>query len=369
MVAAGQLAPAAEQLEALLGGGQGDVRTWLKLAGLRRALKQPRRALDGVHRALELAPLDFIALTMRAGLLERLGEPGAAEAWAEAIAQRPEGSLPGPLAAAIDAGTCFHAQWLTEREAKLAAAATPARERAGDDEASRIDRFASNIVRRTRTYHSEPTHFAYPGLAEREFHPRARFPWLSALEAETDAIRHEALALLQSQSVAERYIQYEAREATAQWQPLNHNPDWSALHLLRRGEPVPQNASCAPRTMAALQALGQRRVPGTSPNAMFSLLAPRTGIPAHVGVDNTRLVCHLPLIVPPGCWFRVGAEQRDWREGEALVFDDTIEHEALNPSDRLRVVLIFDVWHPDLSEIERQAIAAMVASEGTAGQL
>ena len=96
---------------------------------------------------------------------------------------------------------------------------------------------------------------------------------------------------------------------------------------------------------------------------MFSLLAPNTAIPPHVGVSNARLVCHLPLIVPDGCWFRVGSETRLWQKGEAFVFDDTIEHEALNPSDELRVVLIFDVWRPDLDPVERKAIAAAIEVE------
>jgi aspartyl/asparaginyl beta-hydroxylase (cupin superfamily) len=85
-----------------------------------------------------------------------------------------------------------------------------------------------------------------------------------------------------------------------------------------------------------------------------------------VGISNTRLVCHLPLVVPQGCWFRVGAETRFWKRGEAFVFDDTIEHEALNPSDQLRVVFIFDVWHPDLSPTERDAVAALIGSQGQA---
>jgi len=369
LVASGQLVTAAEQLETMLAQGKGTVAAYLKLAGLRRALKQPHRALEAVHQALVLAPLDFVALTMRAGLLERLGEAGAAEAWAEAIAQKPQGALPPPLAAAIEAGVRFHDSWTIAREARLAAAASAARARADADEVGRIARFSSNILRRTRTYHSEPTHFAFPGLVEREFHPRSQFPWLAALESETAAIRQEALGLLQSDAASEPYIQYADHEALAQWRPLNRNRDWSALHLLRHGEPVAAHAQRAPRTMAALQSLGQRRVPGTSPNAMFSLLAPRTAIPPHVGVDNTRLVCHLPLVVPDRCWFRVGSEKRLWREGEALVFDDTIEHEACNPSDRLRIVLIFDVWHPGLSPVEREAVAAMIAGEGAPTQL
>jgi len=66
----------------------------------------------------------------------------------------------------------------------------------------------------------------------------------------------------------------------------------------------------------------------------------------------------LPLIVPGNCQFRVGGEIREWREGEAFAFDDTIEHEAWNDSDRPRVVLIFDVWNPYLTKSERELLRA-----------
>ena len=138
----------------------------------------------------------------------------------------------------------------------------------------------------------------------------------------------------------------------------------AAIHLIQYGKLVDANARHCPETMALLQTVPQPLVPGASPNAMFSLLAPNTTIPPHVGISNTRLVCHLPLIVPDGCWFRVGAETRHWKPGEAFVFDDTMEHEAANPTEELRVVLIFDVWHPDLSEPEREAVAALIGSSG-----
>ena len=95
---------------------------------------------------------------------------------------------------------------------------------------------------------------------------------------------------------------------------------------------------------------------------MFSLLAPQTTIPPHVGVANFRLLCHLPLIIPGKCWFRVGEQVREWRPGTAWVFDDSIEHEAKNESDLLRIIMIFDIWHPDLSLAEQQAIAAAVGA-------
>jgi aspartyl/asparaginyl beta-hydroxylase (cupin superfamily) len=79
------------------------------------------------------------------------------------------------------------------------------------------------------------------------------------------------------------------------------------------------------------------------------------------------LICHLPLIVPDGCGLRVGAEVRHWSEGEALIFDDSIEHEAWNTSDALRVVLLFDIWRPELSADERELVAATLAAVASYG--
>lgn len=343
----------------------GQPHLWLKLAALRRAAGQPAKALDAVNRALAVAELDFMALTMRANLLEKLKPTDAGEAWAHALAQRPTGELPPQLIQALAKGEAIRDAWIAEREAKLDAATGVARAGADEDEAARIARFQSNVLRKTRPYHSQPTHFAFPGLVEREFHARRDHSWLATVEAATDALAAELDAVM----AAERaelvpYIQYAEHEAMAQWRDLNQNSDWTAIHLIRNGEIVEANARHCPEAMALMAGLPQPDIPGAGPNAMFSLLAPHTTIPPHVGVNNCRLVCHLPLVVPDGCWFRVGAETRHWQRGEAFVFDDTIEHEAANPSDQLRVVYIFDVWHPGLSEIEREAVRRVVASEG-----
>lgn len=341
-----------------------DPSVLLRLAGAHRALGRPRVALEAVHRALALAPLDFTALMLRANLLERIGDANAGEAWGHAIAQKPEGALPPQLLAVLAEGERCHAAWLDAKEAGLVAAMANIEARADADARARIERFRSNALRRTRPFHSEPTHFHFPGLREREFHPRGLFPWLATIEAATDIIAAELDAVM----AAERaelvpYVQYAAHQPLDQWRALNHNPDWTAIHLLRSGRRIDANARHCPQTLALLEDIDQPVIPGASPNAMFSLLAPGTAIPAHVGYNNARLVCHLPLVVPEGCWFRVGAETRDWRRGEAFVFDDTIEHEAMNPSGRLRVVLIFDIWHPDLDPVEREAVAALIGSD------
>lgn len=368
LVRSNDIAAAAEHLQDWLSdaGNRPTMAHHLQLAGFRRALRQPRRALESVHQALALAPLDFTALVMRASLLTRLDEPDAGVAWHEALAQRPAGILPPPMAAAVAEGEAIAAAWLAQRENQLVAAVGGYAAQASDDESWRITRFRDNILHRTPVYRSSPTHFHYPGLVEREFHPRAGFLWLTELEAATDDIRREMQDLMRSERAQMvPYVQYQAHEALAQWRPLNHNLDWTALHLFRQGQPFPEHVRQCPVTVDVVRRCGQPAIAGASPNVMFSLLAPNTQIPPHVGVNNTRLVCHLPLVVPEGCWFRVGAETRPWREGKAFVFDDTIEHEAENPTDQLRVVLIFDVWHPGLSEVERDAVAAMIATEST----
>lgn len=365
LAAGGDLAGAAALLREIALGKPDDIGIWLKLAGVQRALGDLTGALGSVHRALAVRPLDFTALLFRASLLHRMEMPGAGEAWGHALAQKPDGDLPPQLLPVIIQAEQHHAAWIERKEARLREQMAPAEKIASTDERHNIERFRTNVLRRTRPHHSNPTHFSFPGLPEREFHPRRLFPWLEDIEAATDQILAECQAVMRAERAElVPYVQFDEHVPMDQWRPLNRNPDWTAIHLLQHGKRVEANAAYCPATMALLEQLPQPDIPGASPNAMFSLLAPNTAIPPHVGISNTRLVCHLPLIVPDGCWFRVGAETRHWKVGEAFVFDDTIEHEALNPSDQLRVVFIFDVWTPDLTDAERQAVAALIGDAG-----
>jgi aspartyl/asparaginyl beta-hydroxylase (cupin superfamily) len=341
--------------------GRGE--TWLKLAAMCRATSDLDGALAAVAGALRIDPLDFVPLLLKANLLDRKGQEAAAgETYGFALAQLPE-TVPPHLAALVDEARRRHETHVAAAAARLAAAAAGAEAALDDREKRRFARFQSNALRRTRPYHSEPTHFHYPGLAEREFHDREDFPWLAELEGAADALRADferVMAAERAELVA--YIQYPDDVPLRQWAELNRNRAWTAIHLVQNGVTIAANARHCPAAMALLARLDQPDIPRRGPNAMFSLLAPGAHIPPHTGVANTRLVCHLALIVPPGCWFRVGGETRDWEAGKAWVFDDTIEHEALNPSDSLRVVFILDTWHPDLSPAERAAVAAVLAA-------
>lgn len=213
---------------------------------------------------------------------------------------------------------------------------------------------------RSRPYHSESNQLHVPRLPAIPFFERADFPQLASLEAKADIINRELLAALQAHR--ERfspYINYKPGDPVNQWKELNHSSRWGAFHLWRGGAPVRENLDRCPETARALTDAGMADIVGLCPNAMFSALAPKTHIPPHNGETNARLVAHLPLVVPDGCRFRVGCEEREWRVGEILVFDDTIEHEARNDSDELRVILIFDVWNPLLKPHERKLVNAL----------
>jgi hypothetical protein len=332
---------------------------WLKLAAMRRAQGDLPAALDAVSGALRLEPLGFVPLLLKASLLDKLGHTHeAGETYGYALAQAPN-PVPPQFESMVVSARAAHEAHTAGQAARLAQAAEVAG--LSGPERQRVARFQSNVVRRTRPYHSEPTHFHYPGLREREFHDREWFPWLEQLEAHTAAITDD----FQRVMAAERaelvpYIQYPDDVPLRQWAALNRNKAWTAIHLVQNGVTIAANARHCPATMALLAGLEQPHIARRGPNAMFSLLAPGATIPPHTGVANTRLVCHLPLIVPPGCWFRVGDERREWEVGKAWVFDDTIEHEAANPSDALRVILIVDTWHPDLSPAEREAVTAVM---------
>jgi aspartyl/asparaginyl beta-hydroxylase (cupin superfamily) len=359
----GRFAEARALLERAVKANNQNPELWTKLSAMRKAGGDFQGALAALDQSLALAPLDFSALLARAFILERLGDARANLEFGNALTQAPpDDDLPAALKQAVAHARRSWEDHRVKREERLLSA-LPLGLDASDRQ--QLERFISNHTKRTRHYHQEPTEFHYPGLPEIEFHDRTDFPELAGLESQTHKIRDEFQALIAAE-LAEivPYTQYPDRVPLRQWKELNNNPRWSAIHLMQNGRVVESNARHCPLTMAALRTLPQPNVPGASPNAMFSLLAPRTRIPAHTGVANTRLVCHLPLIVPTGCAFRVGDSVREWRVGEAFVFDDTIEHEAWNDSDELRVVLIVDLWPPALSEGERQAVAAVIGAVG-----
>jgi aspartyl/asparaginyl beta-hydroxylase (cupin superfamily) len=343
-----------------------DVAVKMQLAMALRASGDLEGALGALDAALTLDPYDLLALLSKGWILEKLGQPRAAAAvYRNALKSAPpQERLPEPLQAQLARAREAVEQDTRALEAHLLASVAEIRSRHGGEKLGRFEESLEVFAGRKKVYAPEPVYFHYPRLPADQFYDRDQFPWLSELEAATEAIREDLVRVLREDLEAfDPYIQFPPGVPVNQWVELNHSPRWNSYFLWKDG--VRQDSHCArcPDTAKALERLPMLDQPGFGPSAMFSVLSPHTRIPPHTGSSNTRLVVHLPLILPGRCGFRVGNDVREWKMREAWVFDDTIEHEAWNESDQTRTILIFDVWNPYLSAAERELVTAMMAAK------
>src|SRR6267143_3423035 len=332
---------------------------WLNRARAHRELNDQAAERDALEQALTADPRFFPALLHKARLFERQGKLKQAAYMYHAFLCCVPAGVPQPPAVR---SAMEHAnKVLRHNDAALEAFLQPrldeARARHDGARLERFDACFEALVGKRGMFAPQPTFMLFPRLPAIEFLDREDFPWLDAFDAAADDIRAEAraaLALAVDDFVP--YISKPAGSPVDQWQELNNSKRWSTFFLLKNGKRVEDHLERCPRTTALLEAAPLCAIPGHAPTAFFSVLAPKTRIPGHTGVTNTRFIVHLPLVVPPSCVFRVGAETRPWREGRAWVFDDTFEHEAWNDSDEPRIVLIFDVWNSFLTEAERDLV-------------
>ena len=342
-----------------------DPEAWTNLAVVQQRLGDELATQEALTLALEADPSDLLALLMRGKQHERLGRQAqAAQAYGAAAAVAPPFHQLAPeLRSAVQHAMAYREAHTLRLAAHMDAALAPAFEAVRGESLGRFALSLDILLGRKRRFDAQPMRYFVPELAPVEFFDRSHFPWIEALEAGTPLVQAELRHVLRDDlGGLSPYIEYAADHPVAQWEELNHSPRWSAYHLWKDGRPVAEHVARCPRTMALLDDTPRPDQPGRTPVAMFSLLKPRTRIPPHVGASNARLVCHLPLVVPAGCGFRVGNTVREWQPGRAWVFDDTIEHEAWNDSHELRAILIWDTWHPALSAAERHMITAMNAA-------
>lgn len=336
---------------------------WMNLAAACRAASDVAGQRAALEQALGIDRLYFPALLRKAELEERDGTPSAgAIAWNAVIQVAKQ--IPNPSAVVIDAvrhGQDFlerHAQEREHRYDTLFGA-----DRAADPDMRRFNRAVDVTLGKSRVYQNDCHGLYFPFLPADEFFDRRHFPWFDELEAATDAIRREALDLVADPGDAMRpYVQMDAGTPQSKWTPLDGSLNWGACFLWEYGQPNQAVLDRCPATAAALAATPLAPIPGKAPSAFFSILRAGAQIPPHTGVTNTRAIIHLPLVVPKGCLFRVGSETRAWQEGQAFAFDDTIEHDASNPTAQDRIILIFDVWNPHLTEKEQALLVRFFAN-------
>ncbi|GBG28852.1 Aspartate beta-hydroxylase domain-containing protein 2 [Hondaea fermentalgiana] len=204
-----------------------------------------------------------------------------------------------------------------------------------------------------------PSLFSLAGLGSQPIWGGAARPaWAASLEREWTTVRDEYEAVK-----ARRGSDY----AVADGEHKLHAGDWEWRSFVLKGEWQGDMAAQCPRTAEILR----EHVPDLMTGlpfayCFFSTLKAGSAIQPHYAPCNLRVRCHLGLSVPSenvdDCGIRVADQAQAWQEGSALVFDDAFEHETWNKTEEDRVVLLLDVWHPDISLSERQEIIDMFAS-------
>ncbi len=364
---AGRPAEARRVYERALGLDPNAKVLWLNLATTCRSLGDTAGESHALEKALALEPRYVAALLHKGDLQERLGRPKAAvQVFEAALHSIPPGeTIPAHMAAAVAHARDVVGANSRALEAFIERELEPIRRQHSAADQHRYEACQDILLGKRRAYSSLPKDTFFPYLPAIEFFPRESFPWLSTLEAATEDIAAEARAALE-QHWAEfaPYVNFPPGTPIDNWAPLNHSRDWSVYPLWHDSEPLPDHQRACPKTTAVLAQLPLCDIPGYAPGAFFSVLQPRTRLPPHCGTTNTRSIVHLPLVIPQDCRFRVGAQTRAWEKGRAWVFDDTIEHEAWNDSQQVRIILIFDIWNPLLTGAERDLVRAMTVARG-----
>jgi aspartate beta-hydroxylase len=322
--------------------------------------------------ALKMQPRAYTARMYLASALDRSGDlQQALPEYVNALSQaQREGRWLDPASTSANIKPQVERAVRIIRESKRAMADeayTRLRAAHGESELARVARALRIYLRDEAPLfpdpRQQPTLFYFPDLPPSAYLERRLFPWIEAFEACTASIREELLTLLPSDAGRERVFLSEEIERV-NLRGINAKPSWNGYYFFRHGRRRDDNCAACPATAAAIDALPLCRVEAHGPEVLYSVFTPGTHLLRHRGVTNTRLVGHLPLIVPKDCALVVGGEQHVWQEGRVVVFDDTYEHEAWNRSASPRVVLIFDIWNPHLTDVERLAVAELMSRMG-----
>lgn len=351
----GDAASACASFRPVVDSGRANTQVWLLLAHASRMLRNWAEVEKASDAVLGADASNLRALVLKGDARDGLGDPRGASSFylkAERLAESVSG-LPADLVVEV------------RRGAERAKAITATFRQTLDDrlaETRQSGRFKESLgilLNEKQVYLQQPSAYYFPGLPQIQFYEPEAFAWAAGVEAATDAIRAELEQATAQGDDFRPYLQSRGDRPSYDFHGLLDNPAWSTLYLWENGGPTPRARERFPQTFAALERAPLAHITARSPSILFSLLQPKARIEAHHGMINTRLICHLPLVVPPGCGFRVGNDVREWEVGKLMIFDDTIEHEAWNDSDADRIILIFDVWRPELSADERHSVTTM----------
>ncbi len=353
---------AAALLHPLADNAPADTVPWSALVSAEMMRGDHRQAAAVLDKWLAYAPRNVTALVQRGLLHEKAGHVRAAVSFYQAA--RNQAAVTGGDDPALSALLAHAARFCAEADRSFAKRLDNA---AGAQLSAAMDE-AVGLLRGEREIDLQrPSVFYYPGLPQRRFYEPVDFPWISSMLALLPAMRSEWDAISRAGGGGfSPYVQTPENRPSPN-NPLLNSPAWTALHFWRSGEIVEENARRCPATMEALSHAPMPRMPGRSPNAHWSRLLPGAHITPHTGMLNTRLICHIPIKTAPGCTLRVGSETRGWEAGVPLIFDDSMEHEARNSGNEERVVLLFEIWRPEIPPEDREAIGRIFDVIGQSG--
>ncbi len=351
---------ARECFERIATAGLADAAVHAALAQACRHLGDKTAALAAAEKALAQEPGNLRALITKADHFAELGDARAASAFYQFALKTapPADQLPRDLRSDLERARDMCARYVGEFESFLQDQLARQKQFDGPT-AARFRQSIDILLGRKQIYFQQPQTYFLPELPQIQFYDRNAFPWLNEVEAATGEIRAELAEVMKDGVGFRPYVESNSARPQKEREGMTENVDWSAFYLWKFGEVVPENAARCPRTMEVMAKVPLSAIEQRSPSVLFSVLRPGARIPPHSGLINTRLICHLPLMVPPGCGLRVGNDTRTPVEGKAWVFDDTIEHEAWNGSGETRVILLFETWRPEVTVEERALVGAM----------
>ena len=327
--ARGEHAAAIQRLRSAVQAQRDEPAIWVQLGSAQLAVGDFGAAVISFTRGLALAPRMFVARLQLGMAQEQLGQSHEAlKAYFMAIeSARVLGRWQDDATTAPNLRTVvkYAMNYVNNGRHRLFhGALDPLRERYGSTELVRVERSLAIYffeqpanIPDTR---QKPTFLYFPDIASQPYYPRKHFPWLEALEAATDTVRDELRAVLSQERSLESFLGEASPQAARGMLRSSSglDPAWDAYFFYRHGQRHDEHCARCPRTTTLLDTLPLVRIRDHAPETLFSVLSPGTHILPHTGVTNTRLVTHLPLIVPPDCALRVGGEEHVWQEGRCV---------------------------------------------------
>ncbi|WMO16771.1 aspartyl/asparaginyl beta-hydroxylase domain-containing protein [Pseudoalteromonas piscicida] len=200
-----------------------------------------------------------------------------------------------------------------------------------------------------------PHLFYVANLSAHPIWPAEQFAWYESFNATIpDIIKEFHTTFSSASSHLTPYLS--GKEYESAFPMLANSNNWQALSLFKEGVENVSVSKHFPILKKALEKVPCYGLTASPYEVFYSKLAKGQTITPHYGLSNHSLTVHLAIDIPHDCYLDVNGERASWQEHQLTIFDDSYLHMAHNGSDRDRIVLIFSIWHPDLTSTQRQAI-------------